>query len=111
MTYIHPDYHSKSILNMVLAGLVCISLLGVFWLVALYNNIVNLNHNIAAMKADLDSVGAANTTLNSQITAALNTVTQGNLAAVDGLVQDNHPTYLPVNQPSQRETWPIASQR
>jgi hypothetical protein len=103
MTYIHPDNH-KSILNRVLAGLIFTSLVGVIWLVALYNNVVNVNHTIAAEKAQLDTIGANNTALNNQVTVALGTIQSADLAAQNGLVQDNHPQYF---SPS----WPIASQR
>jgi hypothetical protein len=105
MTYIHPENH-KSILNFIIAGLIFTSFVGAFWLVALYNNTVNLNHNIAAAKSELDSVGAKNTTLNNQVVAALGNVQSGDLATADGLVQDNHPQYFPTNQ-----SWPIASQQ
>jgi hypothetical protein len=100
MTYIHPNYHNKSILNLVLAGLIFTSLIGVFWLVALYNNVVNLNHTITAAKSELDSIGAQNTALNNQVVTALGNSVSGNSAAADGLVQDNHPQYFPVSQPS-----------
>ncbi len=104
MTYIHPDYNHKSILNFVLAGLIFTSLVGVFFLVALYNNVVNLNHAIVSAKANLDSIGAQNSTLNNQVVASLGNVASGNLAAADGLIQDNHPTYF-------SQSWPIASQQ
>jgi len=103
MTYIHPDHH-KSILNLVLAGLVFSSLVGIVWTVALYNNVVNLNHAIAAEKAQLDSIGANNTAINNRVVAALGNIQSADLAAQNGLVQDNHPQYF---SPS----WPIASQR
>ena len=106
MTYIHPDHNGKSILNIVLAVLIFTSILSVFWLVALYNNIVNLNHNITTARAELDSVGAKTAALNNQVAAALGNVQSGDIAAQNGLVQDNHPTYFPLNQ-----SWPIASQR
>jgi hypothetical protein len=98
MTYIHSDIRNKSILNLVLTGLIFTALGGVFWLVALYNNVVNLNHNIAAAKSQLDSIGAQTTALNSQVTAALGNVTSGAVATADGLVQDNRPQYFPVSQ-------------
>ncbi|HVO28935.1 MAG TPA: hypothetical protein VMT81_03065 [Candidatus Paceibacterota bacterium] len=103
MTYIHPD-HRSHLMNWILAGLILTSLVGVFWLVALYNNIVDLNHNIAAAKTELDSVGAQATALNNQVVAAMGDVASGDLAAQDGLVQDNHPQYF-------NQSWPIASQQ
>ena len=106
MTYIHPDRPVKSILNRIIAGLIFTSLIGVIWLVALYNNVVNLNQNIATAKTELNSIGASNTTLQNQVVAALGNIESGNLAAQYDLVQDNHPQYLPTNQ-----SWPIASQQ
>jgi hypothetical protein len=117
MTYIHPDHRQLQILNLVIAGLIFTSLVGVFSLVALYNNIVNLNHNIAAAKSELDTVGANNTALNHQVTAAMGNLISDNLAMADGLVQDNHPQYFQLStnqQPvsrNQSTEWPIASQR
>ena len=103
MTYIHTD-HSKNILNRVLAGLVFTSLVGVVWLVMLYNNVVNLDHTITAAKTQLDSIGAQTTVLNNQVVAALGSIQSNDLATQNGLVQDNHPQYF-------SQSWPIASQR
>jgi hypothetical protein len=75
-----------------------------FYLVAVYNDVVNLNHNIAAAKAQLDAIGAQNTTLNNQVVASLGNIQSGDLAAEGGLVQDNHPQYF-------SQSWPIASKQ
>lgn len=103
MTYIQPN-RQKDILNRIIVGLALFTVVGVFWLVMLYNNIVDLNHNIATAKSQLDSIGAANTTLNAETVAALHVVQSGDLAASDGLVADNHPQYF-------TQSWPIASQQ
>ncbi len=110
MTYLQPNQR-KSILNLVIAGLALASLAGIFSLVALYNNIVDLNHSIAAAKTELDSVGAKNTVLNNQVIGALHGLQSGSLAAQYGLVENNHPRYFPLTQPSPHQQWPIASQR
>lgn len=104
MTYIQPDNHQKNILNFVIAGLIFTSLVGVFCLVALYNNIVNLDHNFTTAKATLDSIGAQNSILNGQVATALGNVASGDLATANGLVTDNHPQYF-------NQTWPLASQQ
>jgi hypothetical protein len=103
MTFIQPN-QQKDLLNRIIAGLAIFTVLGVFWLVMLYNNIVDLNHNIAAAKSQLDAIGAENTTLNAETVAALKVVQSGDLAAADGLVADNHPQYF-------TQSWPIASQQ
>lgn len=105
MTYIHPD-KNKSILNYILAGLIFFTLGGIFLLVTLYNNVVNLDHNIATMKSQVDSIGAENTTLNNQVVATLGGGGLQDIATENGLVVDNHPQYFPTNQ-----SWPIASQQ
>ena len=104
MTYIHPDRNNLKILNRVIAGLICAVLLGTFYLVALYNNVVNLNHNVAAAKAQLETIGAQNAILNNQVVAQLGNVESGDLATADGLVEDNHPQYFSTS-------WPIASKQ
>lgn len=103
MTYIQPN-HQKNILNLVIGGLIFLLLGGVFSLVALYNNVVNLDHNIAAAKAAADSIGAQTSALNNQVIAALGNIQSSDLASADGLVQDNHPQYFSTS-------WPIASQQ
>jgi hypothetical protein len=112
MTYIQPNNHQKSTLNFVIAGLILTSLVGVFWLVALYNNIVNLDHTITTEKAAVDSIGAQNTTLNGQVAVALGNVASGDLATADGLVAENHPQYFQQSVTSNQITeWPLASQQ
>lgn len=112
MTYIHSNHRTFDTLNLVLAGLIFTALVGVFWLVALYNNVVNVSHNISLAKAKLDTVGAENTTLNSQVAAALSSAATGNLANSDGLIEDNNPQYF--QQPiatNPSPAWPLASQQ
>ncbi len=78
---------------------------GTFWLVVAYNKTVDLSHNIATEKAQLDSIGAENTALNNQVLATLGDVDSSALATADGLVTDKNPQYFTIDQ-----QWPIASQ-
>jgi cell division protein FtsL len=103
MTYIQPN-QNKNILNRVIFGLVVVLLVNIFWLITLYNNTVNLSHNIAEAKTQLDSIGAKNTALNNQVLAALGSIQTDSIKTQNGLVEDNHPQYL-------SQSWPIASQR
>jgi len=96
-------------LNRILAGLALAVLGGVFWLVALYNNVVDLNHNIATLKSQIDSIGANNTTMNNQVIATLGSGGLQDLATQNGLITDNHPQYFPLARSTQ--SWPIASQQ
>jgi hypothetical protein len=104
MTFIQPN-KSNSLLNRILVVLIIGVIAGVFGMVALYNETVNLDHNIAAAKAQLDAVGAESTSLSNQVMAALGGIGSTELATKDGLVQDQNPQYFPVNQ-----AWHIASQ-
>ena len=86
MTFIQPNKTNiflRLFLILVVLGLVG----GTFWLIKLYNQTVNLNHEITAAKAELDSIGAENTTLNNKIVTTLgNTDQLTAIATVDGLV-------------------------
>ncbi len=110
MTYLQPSPHRSHILNFVIVALAAASLVGIFALVGLYNNIVDLNHNLAAAKSQLDAIGAKSTTLNQQVIADLGNVSTGNLAAQDGLIQDNQPAYFPLDHYFPTTQWPLASQ-
>lgn len=91
-----------------MSGIIAIFLIaiaaGVFGMVALYNATVNLTHNVAEAKTQLDAIGAATTKLNNQVLAATGAGDLTALAAKDGLVEDGKPQYFPVHQ-----SWPIAS--
>jgi cell division protein FtsB len=93
MTFIQP-HKSSSLLNLVLASLVVLLLLGTGSLIVLYNHVVNLNHEIAADKATLDSVGAKNTALSNEAMAAQGDDQGASLAAGQGLVTDDKPEYF-----------------
>ena len=87
-----------------LAALSIAILGGTFWLVVVYNQTVNAEHDIAAAKAKLDAIGAQNTAINNQMVATLSVTQAAALAAQDGLVQDNKPQYVTINN-----QWPIVS--
>ena len=87
MTFIQPTKH-LNILNAVIVLLVVALLGGTFWLVIAYNKTVDLSHDIISIKAQLESVGAQNTTLNNQVLATLGGANFTSLATADGLVQD-----------------------
>lgn len=103
MTFLQPN-KNKNILNRIIAALSVAIVLCVFGMVALYNATVNLNHNIAAAKAELDTVGAENTQLQNTAVRALSDAGLGTAVAQDGLVVEKSPQYFPVHGP-----WPIAS--
>jgi hypothetical protein len=104
MTFIQPSKHIN-IVNAVIALLVVALLGGTFWLVIAYNKTVDLSHDIVSEKAQLESVGAADTSLNNQVLATLGGANFTAVAAADGLVEDKNPQYFTSDQ-----QWPIASQ-
>ena len=104
MTFIQPN-KPKSLITMILGVLVITILAGTFWLVVAYNQIVNVSHNISAMKAQLDTIGAENTAASNQLVATLSAGQAAAIASQDGLVQENKPQYITVNNNS----WPIVS--
>jgi cell division protein FtsB len=86
MTFIQPN-KTNFFLRLFLVFLVVGLMGGTFWLITLYNQTVNLNHEVAAARAELDSVGAENTALNNQIITTLgNTDQLTAMATSDGLV-------------------------
>lgn len=92
-------------LNAVIALLVVALLGGTFWLVIAYNKTVDLSQDIVSEKAQLQSIGAQDTSLNNQVLATLGGANFTALAAADGLVEDKNPQYFTIDQ-----QWPLASQ-
>jgi cell division protein FtsL len=95
MTFIQPQ-KEFNIWNGLVMVLLILSVGGTFALVALYNNVVNIQGNIAALKTKLDTQGAANTDLQNRIVATLGSDAVAQAAQNDGLVQDAHPEYMTV---------------
>lgn len=104
MTFIQPTKHINT-LNVVIALLVVALLGGTFWLIVAYNKTVDLSQDIVSDTAQLQSVGAENTTLNNQALATLGGANFASIAAADGLVEDKNPQYFTIDQ-----QWPLASQ-
>jgi cell division protein FtsB len=94
MTFIQPHKQFNA-LNIILGALVFSTVLTTFALVAVYNGIVNVSHNIAAAKAELDTVGAQSTSLQNHIVALMGSGAVAEAAQTDGLVEDKNPQYLP----------------
>lgn len=97
MTFIQPN--KKSILFRFFLVLIVVGLIGgTFWLITLYNQTVNLNHEIAAVKAELDSIGAGNTALNNQIVTTLGNADQLTAIMAQGGLVVAKPQYMSVAQ-------------
>lgn len=109
MTFIQPKKNT-GFWNLVLALLGVAVVAGIFGMVALYNATVNLNHNIASAKAELDAIGAKSTALNNRIVATLNGNGLTTIANHDGLVLEAKPQYFTLTQSNTSNKWAIASQ-
>lgn len=99
MTFIQPSKKSivfRLFLVLIVAGLIG----GTFWLIMLYNQTVNLSHEITAAKSELDSVGAENTALNNKIITMLGNTDPTAIATQGGLVMAK-PQYVSVAQVAQ----------
>jgi cell division protein FtsL len=95
MTFIHSSHH-KNWLTRTIVLLMVALFTGTFGLILLYNKMVDLNHEIAKTKSQLELVGAASTQLNNQVIALTGGGKLTNVASEDGLVLDNKPQYFPV---------------
>src|SRR5690348_9297426 len=96
MTFIQP-HKQLNLLNGLLILLVILTVGATFTLVAVYNGIVNANHNLASLKAKLDQQGAANTDLQNRIVAMLGNDSMQQAAQSGALIEDKHPQYLSVS--------------
>lgn len=97
MTYIQPN-KNNSLWNGIIAILGLAVFGGIFFLVALYNGTVNLSHNIAVAKTELDVVSAQNTVLNNTVIATLGSNQATANAQTNNLVEDKNPQYFPIEQ-------------
>jgi hypothetical protein len=104
MTFIKPTKYID-LLNVVLAVMVCAFLAGTFWIVVAYNKTVDLSHDIAVEKTQLDAIGEQSTALNNAIIATLDG-TQPSALVADNLVEEKTPQYFQITD----QQWPIASQ-
>ena len=94
MTFIKPN-KSNTFLRIFISLAIVLLVGGTFLLITLYNRTVDLSHKIADAKAQLDSVGAENTSINNEIVSMLgNTGQLTAIAASDGLVPDMKPQYV-----------------
>src|SRR5437870_13429674 len=105
MTFIHPKKESN-ILNKILFVLIIGLVLCAFWMVILYNNLVNFNHGLSNLKKEFGSVQTQNAELKDKIFSLINSARQNNLNGSE-LIQDKNPSYLEVGSINQK--WSYAS--
>jgi hypothetical protein len=66
-----------------------------FWLIVLYNRLVNLNHGLLQMKAEFQDVQAKNSEIESNIFNLIGG--QDQKSAAGKFVQEKNPEYLEIN--------------
>jgi cell division protein FtsB len=96
MTFIQPNKHF-GLLTGLLVLMVILTVGATITLIAVYNGVVNADHNLAALKAQLDQTGAANTALQNRIIATLGSDAMTQAAQSQGLIEDKNPQYETVN--------------
>src|SRR3989344_2535022 len=94
MTYIQPN--RKSLLNKTIFALVGVVVATAFWLVILYNNIVDLEHGISSVREEIKSLQVESVDLNEKLFAIFDS---SNFSKVLGanLIQDKNPEYMEVS--------------
>lgn len=77
--------------------------LGAFWLIVLYNRLVNLNHGLSQMKAEFQDVQAKNSEIEGNIFNLIGGQDQKSVAGK--FVQEKNPEYLEISS-----KWSYASE-
>ncbi len=103
MTILQPD-RLNALWNRVLVGLGLALLLSAVYLVWLYTRVVNLEHNLAQARADLQSAQTANSELKDKTFSLFGDSQIRSFAAEHDLVPDRSPRYLTVNIPNSRSS-------
>lgn len=99
MTYIQPA--KKDILNRIIIMLSLGIVFGVLFLVIIYNRVVDMEHGISAMRAEIKTAQAENAELQEK-TLALFAPANFTKIIAGNLIKDTSPEYL--------EVWPGTTQ-
>ena len=104
MTFIKNRREGFSLNKFSIIGVIPL-VLGVIWLIILYNQIVNLDHEVSAMKNEVKKVEASTAELKEQVFAFFDTSDLESLKSERGLVEERKPEYFDLNA-----QWAIATQ-
>jgi cell division protein FtsB len=105
MTFIKP-HSKKSILTLILAGMVCLLILGAGGLVFAYNRLVNIERSTALTTAALHKQEAENAKMKSELLSLFDGAHLAKFAESRSLVREKAPAYLKVES-----RWHFASGR
>ena len=104
MTIIQPN-KNNNFLNILLAFLGLSLILGVVWLVILYNRNVDITHNLKKIQNEFREVQTVNTELKDSIFKFFSGQNLENLAQQRQLIKEVKPEYFKVS-----EKWAFVSQ-
>jgi CHASE3 domain sensor protein len=96
MTFIRPN-NNKSSISFLLIGLITILLLMVFWGVNVYNQTVNLRHNLSASEQKLQELKVANADIKNKLYQAIDSQLLTALGEERGLMKVKSPDYIQVD--------------
>jgi len=98
MTLIQPNKQKKFFTKIAIAAFVPV-VGGIFWLIILYNQNVNLTHNLDERKTELQSLEANNAELKEQFFALFTASNVEQFAKERGLIKEKNPRYFKVDEP------------
>jgi len=99
MTIIQPGRSQALAVNKFLVLLIVMLLIAAVWLVSLYNQLVNLNHNILDAESRIQKVETANAELKDKTFNLFDNQKLEALAAERQLIKDKEPQYLEAEAP------------
>ena len=96
MTYLRPNSNKASI-SFLLIGLLTILSLMVFWSVSVYNQTVNLRHDLADSEQKLQELKVANADIKNKLYQAIDSQVLTALGEERGLMKVKSPDYIQVD--------------
>lgn len=101
MTFVRKE--KLNLANILLLAVIFPLIISIIYLIALYNQTVNLKHGIADMRAETQKLEASAAGYKDKVFALFDPGKVETLARERGLVKETKPAYLEVNQ------WALAS--
>jgi len=101
MTFVRSEKQNISNILLIIFGALLV--FGFIYLIAVYNQMVNLRHGISDMRAETQKLGVQSAELKDQLFKIFDPSKVEALAKDRGLVKENKPSYLETNQ------WALAS--
>ncbi len=94
MTLIQPNKKITALPPLFIAALVIPIILGVIWLILLYNTTVDLRHRFTTTKSAIQTIGTENSQMKDQVFSLLDKAHLEALAKERGLKEDRNPQFV-----------------